>query len=338
MNFRVFILLSSLFTHPVASQAQDVELYGAECSAVLHHFESHSSFRNLSPWDENTASFQKVAGQIVDFEKFAVQHYGDRDVRATQSARAQLKVQTDLGKRDAFWEKQIEDAEVLNQEAIVLYQKFKELGTGFESLLVDPALVQRYERFKIFLKKHPEFKTPWQARSAFRKSTDDVIVYRAMVLTPDELIAVQKNGIESNHYRRSKEYNWKALAGLTGKSYWQRIYSHVKEVETKTSEFISVTAYPEIAVAVANRGNGGQTYLFEIKLKEADLLKFEKASPLWSGYEFFDGKDIVLRSGKSTRKVDGDSRIESFVYFNIPSDAIRSIPFEKNASMEVYRK
>lgn len=255
------------------------------CISLLKNVNEQASVAPASA--HGAKPFETLAAMVSDFKDFTVRQYGAGQVS--------------------------------------IYEDFGKLGPGFERLIVDPALVQRRGRFFRFLAEKPKFANAWKARNAFRESTRDVTVYRAIALSDEELEVVGRLGIESSLTRGARRSRGNPFYELnTETTYTDLIKRHLSGW-THFSPFVSVSEYPEVAVGVAGQVEG-KVHLFRITVKEADLTLIGPKNRIWSPADY-GKKRIVLLNGKSEVNVPADDRMESIIFFGVPPSSFQEIPF-----------
>lgn len=207
---------------------------------------------------------------------------------------------------------------------------FKNLGPGFEQLVVDPVLVQNREAFLEFMTKNPGIKDPWRAREAYIASTPKVTVYRAMMLSDDDLKAVEAQGILANGVRGFEQYYRDHGTVPPGMMAGRReaMIQHTRK-KTENSPFISVSKHPDLAIAVAQEHGdpSKQTYLFEIEVHQAELKRdYYVTADEW--------QHVVVTTPDGRKKsLELDDNIEQFLFLSTP-------PFTKkpvSGSYKFYR-
>ena len=209
-------------------------------------------------------------------------------------------------------------------------------GKDFGQLLVDPALVQHREDFFQFMNTHSEFSNdPWAARRAFIESTPLLKIYRAMALTDADLALIDKSGILSNALR-----NWwgRPRPGNSPNGYQSDRRSALSSHEgsdddsRRLSPFISVSMYPEVAIAVAQKQQVKlgehwkqrryKVYLFEAQLHQAELVNTDLENGLFPPSKMHEEyKDKMVELIAPTGELHlfpPDRRVESFVFSEIP--------------------
>jgi hypothetical protein len=274
-------------------------------------------------WDFSHELLKRFSGDITDYRKYALDQYGN----------------------EGFGEKHSKVLEVVEQrdrKALELYDFFRGLRPGFETLLIDPALVQRSKRFGEFISRNLQLVDPWEARKAFRESSSDVVVYRALALTPEELSIVKLAGLDSSQVRQDKQFPHSKEMALTFnrhdtwghhfrgyvpnsfRSFGRMIQVHIRGFTN--TPFISVSAYPEVASGVGAMFEK-TLHIFKIHAKESDLVLIGPKNGLWEPVSYGESfHSMTLINGGKEVRVPLDDRIESLILFGAPPTAVEEIP------------
>jgi hypothetical protein len=210
------------------------------------------------------------------------------------------------------------------------------LGREYVVLLADPGIASRAEDFIRFLRAHrSELKgqTPWQVRRRYARELERTapkrVFYRAIGLRPEEAKRIRKSGLLSATFRELSPTNL-AKAYLRQFSPYERHganaadlgplaeLNHHQGLGGGQSSFLSASAHPEFAAAVAEkfRKRGQQVYLFELAIPEISIVR--PVSPFDPSYE---GERIRV----GTKVFDLNDDVEVFVPNLIPPGMIKRV-------------
>lgn len=259
-----------------------------------------SKQRFTGPYLENSSSrhMQQIAAKISDFDAYAKNEY----------------------------------------HSVEMLQRLRKLGNGYEQLIVDPGLLQNLEVFERYLISQSGEIDPWIARDRF--ATEPIMqtkVYRAMALTKAELASILKLGMRSNFAR---------AIGAGQASGSKDVYSRIGrfrlgDMQRRQSNsfddsyLISVTSYPEVAIAVAktferNKADS-ETVLFEIDISKIDLITNDSKNGIWQEVANLTGGIAFSSEGKETL-VPFDRKVESFALWSIPAHKFRVVEGPRDAT------
>jgi len=182
---------------------------------------------------------------------------------------------------------------------------FKSQENSFTSLLTDQGVVLRIRKFVAFVKNHPHAKdlSAQELRAEFATSLGTAKVYRALLLTAGEAQKILTEGIAPLSLASKLNDRDSALVAdaLENENIYTLLHAKVfvpnpilasaEKVEAhRLSPLQSLTAYPELAAAVAsNFGNKAKkwtqvftskkVYIFELSIPEIEIIRNAETMP-----------------------------------------------------------
>lgn len=184
---------------------------------------------------------------------------------------------------------------------------------NLQELILDAGIVLYLEDFKNFLNNSDLNESAWIIRKKFSNALGSRIVYRSMALSYAELRSIQTNGIISAESRKKNDNSSEIKNIQSALAYHSAGFS-------SASEFISVTDYPTLAVAVGKtflkNENEKKLYLFKLEIPKLDLIFFDTI------YKYQD-HNLAIRINLSKKPVD--YHLESFVFQSIEPQQIKGV-------------
>ena len=255
-----------------------------------------------------------IAGSIQNFEAYALREYG---LKSYEEAGFFLPPGFDA------------DALVWN-----MLRELKDLGPGYEELVVDVGLMQYLSEFRSFVASRPGL-SPWTARELFAQTPENQTkVYRGMRLNDHEAELIQRVGIQCGVARASQDTSIDLLQA--GSDRLRKLVKHTQR-STQESIFVSVTSYPEVATGIARRygqeGSDRSIRLYEILISKIDLLRrsYVGDQGLWQKFVPSRSAGLELKSQGSTRVVSFTHHIEQFALWEIPATQFKEVVPPANA-------
>lgn len=198
--------------------------------------------------------------------------------------------------------------EILGSQAITFLQRHNLI-----ELITDAGVVMRLKELDLFLQNQRQDVSPWKIRQLFSDYLGEVEVYRAMALTEGEARAISKSGLLSAAQRapRPKDNDVNEV---------KNELAHHSSGFSGSSDYISVTSYPTLAISVAKTflkpESQKKLYLIKLKMPVIDLINFDGV---------FKNQDHNLALRINLSKVPVDYKLESFAITHIPPQHITSI-------------
>ena len=181
-----------------------------------------------------------------------------------------------------------------------------------EALIIDAGIVLHLEEFKRFMSSYKSKVDVWVIRQNFSDYLGTRTVYRSMALSDNELKSVQTIGMISAKKRKN-------LVESDVDSVQAALAYHSAGF-SGFSDFISVTDYPTLAIAVGksflkNEPNKN-LYLFKIEVPRLDLIYFDNL------YKYQE-HPLAIRINLSKKPID--YHLESFAFGEIPAKYIKKV-------------
>lgn len=207
---------------------------------------------------------------------------------------------------------------------------------NFMDLLVDRGVLNHADAFLNFLAQCPNCKNldRWEVRRRASEFIGKTTVYRAVYITAATARKIKKNGfiprslVEFDH----SEYRAKKIIHNFTSHFDSQISKH--QSNTSDSALISVSSYPEVAIAVAQKyaeeiAGEGSVYLFKIEIPILDLIHeshYDESDYLVEREmtrELY-GFHMVDQSGQQTVYASGPD-LESLILFRVLPYEIKNV-------------
>jgi hypothetical protein len=215
-----------------------------------------------------------------------------------------------------------------------LPQVLKALETypqNFKDLLADQGILNHADEFIAFLKTCATCKSmdPWEVRRLASKAIGTKTMYRGAFLSEQIAQKIKQEGFTARIFDTSSARDKNLIQALTS-PYPQQLEQHMRD--TAKSALISVSAHPEVSIAVARKFAEGDTknqavYLFKLEIPKLDLLHHENFDrPEWiterEETRELDAFYVTGKKGEVLLFEDGPE-LESLVLFRIlPSEIV----------------
>lgn len=224
-----------------------------------------------------------------------------------------------------------------------ILEALQPLGSAYDQLLVDPAVVARLPEFAAAARLRPaRNKDPWREREQFARDGGPATVFRGMYLTEPEIAAARAWGLPCNVFREPPGERVSTFDRAFRASLSEMIGDRLDG--TRRSLLLSVTRYFDVAAAVGaifDRGQkaGGRTVVFKLKVPVRDLIELHHPTPdarLGDALPLFEYptdwiltasvmQAEVIQPGGATTRYDVDGRLESFVHLKIDPGEIEEV-------------
>jgi hypothetical protein len=184
----------------------------------------------------------------------------------------------------------------------------KKLGAEYFELLSDPGFVTHGREFIRFVREcgAPCAKMkPWDLREKFSERLGTTRRYRAIAIQKTELEKIKAEGFEARGLTAKKR-------GFLSTPMSEQLFEHVAH-GSGSSQFISFSSHPEIAIAVA-RGfvKKNRIFLFEISIPKIDVVE-SRQHVFHLGF----GRDVHVQTPDGVRTFSGVNETESFAFRRI---------------------
>mgnify|MGYP001569858018 CR=1 FL=1 len=222
----------------------------------------------------------------------------------------------------------------------------RELGVDFLCLALDPGIANRLDDFIEFVQKNLDlrFQSPDSIRKSFSDHLGKETVYRALMLTDDELENIRGKQMlpsgmnDKSKFKRDLTEMFSPFSSYQLKAYpttpMQEIMARLSpfKVEGTTmmpfyfmgnSNILSVSGYPEVGLSIAYHDGhqyeipGKNLYLFELNIPMISLIKQEGLFEINN-----DGMDLKI--GDKIVK-SGDPNKEMFVFYGLDPNSVKGV-------------
>lgn len=211
---------------------------------------------------------------------------------------------------------------------------------NFKELLADRGILNHADEFLSFLKKCKDCKSldPWEVRQRASQAIGTMTVYRGIFITTQEARKIKNNGFVARPLDIYEAYKQKDLIRDFTRTYDAQINDHINNASN--SAFISVSSYPEVSIAVADRyaqeiGGDGAIYLFRLEIPKLDLVHeahHDQPGFLKEREETRELYGFTVVDKNNNRKTFAEGPdLESLVLFRILASEIKSIVKIKDA-------
>lgn len=199
---------------------------------------------------------------------------------------------------------------------------------SFKALLVDFGVLNHAKEVIQFFNQCSDCKArdPWEVRAMLSQFMGKEIVYRAVYINETIAKNISEKGFRGKVFTSTESmYVPENIERLEFQS-WELLRSHMKR--TNNSPLMSVTKYPDLAVAVAKKFadpqiKKGRVYLYKLEIPKLDLLHLPEYDTPYAHLQ----SEILLFQTMSgpIKKYPIDARLESLVLYKILPEEIKSV-------------
>ena len=222
-------------------------------------------------------------------------------------------------------------------EAPTIYGTFRKEYPELSQLSLDPGVITHLPTLMEMLKSGEASATDLTAaKDALKQKLGFQTMWRGTMLTDEELQLVSQTGLLSPLGKDTKtsdnpqeELEANGLSGYIHEAMEKHLHG-----ENYFTPFLSVSAYPDVAIAVGKhfgqRGDGRKFHLLKLQIPTIDVISYQDHAirmPYQLSSDFERNPDFSVKIGINGQeaKYKWDEKVESYVYWKINPDEIVEI-------------